>query len=197
MPLHIGVLALQGDFQEHRAVFESLGASVTEVRLPQQLEGLDGLVIPGGESTVIVKLANRYGFPDALRRFVDEGRAVWGTCAGMIVMARELMEPEPKPFSLMDITVSRNWFGRQVDSFETDIPVKGVPGGPVHAVFIRAPAVCEQGEDVKCIARLEDGTPVAVRSGKLMATAFHPELTPDTRIHELFLRMSAGDLSSV
>ena len=178
-------------------MFESLGAAVTEVRLPHQLKGLDGLVIPGGESTVIVKLAHRYDFPDALRRFTDEGGAVWGTCAGMIVMARELLESEPEPFSLMDITVSRNWFGRQVDSFETDIPVKGVPGGPVHAVFIRAPSVREQGDGVECIAKLEDGTPVAVRSGKLMATAFHPELTPDTRIHELFLRMSAGDIPSV
>ncbi|MDA1256793.1 MAG: pyridoxal 5'-phosphate synthase glutaminase subunit PdxT [Chloroflexi bacterium] len=197
MPLNIGVLALQGDFQEHRAMLESLGAIVTEVRLPHQLEGLDGLVIPGGESTAIVKLANRWGIPDALRRFIDNGGAVWGTCAGMIVMARELTEPEPEPFGLMDITVSRNWFGRQVDSFETELSVKGVPGGPIHAVFIRAPSVREQGEDVQCIARLEDGTPVAVRSGKLMATAFHPELTPDTRIHELFLRLSAGDLSSV
>ncbi|MDP6823212.1 MAG: pyridoxal 5'-phosphate synthase glutaminase subunit PdxT [Dehalococcoidia bacterium] len=197
MPLNIGVLALQGDFQEHRAVLEKLGANVTEVRLPHQLEGLDGLVIPGGESTSIAKLAVRYDFPDALRRFIDEGGAVWGTCAGMIVMASKLLEPEPEPFALMDITVSRNSFGRQVDSFETDIPVDGVPGGPVHAVFIRAPSVQGQGEGVECIAKLEDGTPVAVRSGKLMATAFHPELTPDTRIHELFLRLSAGESSPV
>jgi 5'-phosphate synthase pdxT subunit len=115
----------------------------------------------------------------------------------MIVMASALLEPEPEPLSLMDITVSRNSFGRQVDSFETDIPVKGVPGGPVHAVFIRAPSVQDQGEGVECIAQLEDGTPVAVRSGKLMATAFHPELTPDTRIHEMFLRLSAGEPSPV
>ena len=197
MPLNIGVLALQGDFQEHRAMLESLGAAVTEVRLPHQLEGLDGLVIPGGESTTIVKLAHRWDFPDALRRFIDEGGAVWGTCAGMIVMARELLEPDPVPLALMDITVSRNTFGRQVDSFETDIAVDGVSGGPVHAVFIRAPSVQTQGEGVECIAKLDDGTPVAVRSGKLLATAFHPELTPDTRVHELFLRLSAGDLSSV
>ena len=195
MPLNIGVLALQGDFQEHRAVLEKLGAHVTEVRLPHQLEGLDGLVIPGGESTSIVKLANRYDFPDALRRFVDEGGAVWGTCAGMIVMASKLVEPELEPFSLMDITVSRNSFGRQVDSFETDIPMDGIEGGPVHAVFIRAPSVQEQGEGVECIAKLDDGTPVAVRSGTLMATAFHPELTPDPRVHELFLRLTAGELS--
>lgn len=195
MPVNIGVLALQGDFQEHRAVLESLGAEVTEVRLPHQLEGLDGLVIPGGESTAIVKLANRYDFPDALRRFVDEGGAVWGTCAGMIVMARALLEADPEPFGLMDIVVSRNSFGRQIDSFETDILVTGVENGPVHAVFIRAPSVQEYGEDVECIARLDDGTPVAVRSGKLMATAFHPELTPDTRIHELFLRITAGELA--
>jgi 5'-phosphate synthase pdxT subunit len=197
LPLDIGVLALQGDFQEHRAVLESLGAAVIEVRLPHQLEGLDGLVIPGGESTTIVKLVHRWGFPDALRRFIEEGGAVWGTCAGMIVMASELLEPDPKPLSLMDIKVSRNWFGRQVDSFETDILVKGVSGGPVHAVFIRAPSVREHGEGVETIATLRDGTPVAVRSGKLMATAFHPELTPDTRIHELFLRLSAGNLPSV
>jgi 5'-phosphate synthase pdxT subunit len=115
----------------------------------------------------------------------------------MIVMARELLEPDPVPLALMDITVSRNTFGRQVDSFETDIAVDGVSGGPVHAVFIRAPSVQTQGEGVECIAKLDDGTPVAVRSGKLLATAFHPELTPDTRVHELFLRLSAGDLSSV
>ena len=173
------------------------GAETSEVRTLAQLDAVDGLVIPGGESTTIVKLAHRWDFPDALRKFIDEGGAVWGTCAGMIVMARELLEPDPVPLALMDITVSRNSFGRQVDSFETDISVDGVSGGSVHAVFIRAPSVQTQGEGVECIARLEDGTPVAVRSGKLLATAFHPELTPDTRVHELFLRLSAGDLSSV
>lgn len=176
-------------------MLEMLGVNVSEVRLPHQLDGLDGLVIPGGESTAIVKLANRYDFPDALRLFIDNGGAVWGTCAGMIVMASKLVEEEPEPFSLMDITVSRNSFGRQVDSFETDILVKGVSGGPVHAVFIRAPSVKEQGAGVECIATLSDGTPVAVRSGKLMATSFHPELTPDTRIHELFLQLASGELS--
>ncbi len=186
----IGVLALQGDFQEHAAILESLGVEVVEVRLPHQLEGVRGLIIPGGESTTIVKLIDAYDFRPALAEAVAGGMAVWGTCAGMIVLARQLTEPEPEPLGLMDIVVSRNWFGRQVDSFETDVLVDGVPGGPFHAVFIRAPSVRGYGPGVERIATLPDGTPVAVRSGKLIATAFHPELTSDARVHELFLELA-------
>lgn len=189
----IGVLAIQGDFHEHILVLESLGVVASEVRLPKHLEGLDGLIIPGGESTTIVKLADLYGLRDAIRAAVDGGMALWGTCAGMIVIARELTEDRPEPFNLVDMKVSRNWFGRQVDSFEQDLQIEGIEGGPYRCVFIRAPAVAELGNGVKIIASLNGGTPVAVRSGKILATAFHPELTDDTRVHELFLSLAEGE----
>lgn len=195
----IGVLAIQGDFHEHIQVLESLGVETSEVRLPKHLEGLDGLIIPGGESTTIVKLADLYGLREAIRSAVDGGMALWGTCAGMIVIARELAEDRPEPFNLVDMKVSRNWFGRQVDSFEQDIPIEGIEGGPYRCVFIRAPAVTELGNGVEVIASLNGayfngGTPVAVRSGKILATAFHPELTDDTRVHELFLNLAENRL---
>ncbi len=199
----IGVLAIQGDFHEHILVLESLGAEASEVRLPKHLEGLDGLIIPGGESTTIVKLADLYGLREAIRSAVDGGMALWGTCAGMIVIARELTEDRPEPFNLVDIKVSRNWFGRQVDSFEQDLQIEGIEGGPYRCVFIRAPAVAELGNGVKVIASLNGAslnasdnvtTPVAVRSGKILATAFHPELTDDTRVHELFLSLAEEKL---
>lgn len=186
----IGVLALQGDFQEHAAILESLGVGVVEVRLPHQLEGVRGLIIPGGESTTIVKLIDAYGFRPALAEAVAGGMALWGTCAGMIVIARKLMDPYPQPLRLMDITVSRNWFGRQVDSFEVDLEIKCLDGGPFRGVFIRAPAFASLGRDVELLSALEDGTPVAVRSGRIMATAFHPELTDDTRVHEMFVKLA-------
>ena len=188
----IGVLAIQGDFHEHRLVLESLGVDVSEVRLPNQLEGLDGLIIPGGESTTIVKLADLYGLREAIRTAVDGGMALWGTCAGMIVIARELVEDRPEPFALVDMKVSRNWFGRQIDSFEQDLSIRGVDGGPFRCVFIRAPAVTELGDNVETLASVNGNTPVAVRSGKILATAFHPELTDDARVHELFLRIVEG-----
>ncbi len=188
----IGVLAIQGDFHEHILVLESLGVETSEVRLPKHLEGLDGLIIPGGESTTIVMLADLYGLRDAIRSAVDGGMALWGTCAGMIVIARELTEDRPEPFNLVDMKVSRNWFGRQVDSFEQDLQIEGIEGGPYRCVFIRAPAVAELGDGVETIASLNGGTPVAVRSGKILATAFHPELTDDTRVHELFLSLAEG-----
>lgn len=188
----VGVLAIQGDFHEHILVLESLGVETSEVRLPKQLEGLDGLIIPGGESTTIVMLADLYGLRDAIRSAVDGGMALWGTCAGMIVIARELAEDRPEPFNLVDMKVSRNWFGRQVDSFEQDLQIEGIEGGPYRCVFIRAPAVTELGDGVETIASLNGGTPVAVRSGKILATAFHPELTDDTRVHQLFLTLAEG-----
>lgn len=187
----IGVLALQGDFIEHIHVLQKLDVDVVEVRKVSQLDGLDGLIIPGGESTTIRKLMDLFGFSDVLPKLVrDESIALWGTCAGMIVIARELTDPYPQPLGLMDIKVSRNWFGRQVDSFENEFEFKGLEGGPFLAVFIRAPVVEEVGEGVEVIAKLEDGHAVAVRSGNMFATAFHPELTDDLRVHRYFVEMA-------
>ena len=186
----IGVLAVQGDFLEHRQALRRLGIDAPEVRLPEQLDEIDGLIIPGGESTTIVQLIDIYGFRDALHRRAQEGMAIWGTCAGMIVIADRLTDRRPQPLRLMDIEVSRNAFGRQVDSFEADIAFEEIDGAPFHCVFIRAPVVNGVGASVKVLAALEDGRPVAVRQGKMLATAFHPELTGDSRIHELFARMS-------
>lgn len=187
----IGVLAIQGDFLEHRQALARLGVEAPEIRLPHQLEDIDGLIIPGGESTTIAQLIDIYGFRDALRERARHGMAVWGTCAGMIVIADRLTDARPEPLRLMDIEVSRNAFGRQVDSFEADIEFQDIEGAPFHCVFIRAPVVNRVGATVRTLAALDDGRPVAVRQGKLLATAFHPELTGDSRIHELFARMAS------
>ena len=186
----IGVLAVQGDFLEHRHALGLLGIEAPEIRLPHQLDEIDGLIIPGGESTTIVQLIDMYGFRDALRHRSEEGMAIWGTCAGMIVIADRLTDKRPEPLRLMDIEVSRNAFGRQVDSFEADIEFEDIEGAPFHCVFIRAPVVNSVGESVKVLAALDDGRPIAVRQGRMLATAFHPELTSDSRIHELFVRMA-------
>jgi len=185
----VGVLAIQGDFQEHQLVLERIGVDAPEIRLPHQLDDVDGLIIPGGESTTIVQLIDIYGFRETLERKVASGMPVWGTCAGMIVLAERLMEHRPEPLHLMNITVSRNAFGRQVDSFEADLNFSDLEGPPFHAIFIRAPVVTEMGEGVRSLATLDNGRPVAVRQENLLATAFHPELTDDTRIHELFVRI--------
>ena len=185
----VGVLAIQGDFLEHQLVLERIGVDAPEIRLPHQLDDVDGLIIPGGESTTIVQLIDIYGFRETLERKVASGMPVWGTCAGMIVLAERLMEHRPEPLHLMNITVSRNAFGRQVDSFEADLNFSDLEGPPFHAVFIRAPVVTEMGEGVRSLATLDNGRPVAVRQENLLATAFHPELTDDTRIHELFVRI--------
>ena len=166
---------MQGNFREHAAMLRALGADVIEVRKHEQLEGLDGLVIPGGESTAIVRLIGLYGIDEALRRFE---RPVFGTCAGMILLDRDHL-------GLMDIGVRRNAFGRQVRSFEADLDVEH-GGEPVRAVFIRAPWIEEAGPDVEVLAEV-DGHPVLAREGRILVAAFHPELTDDTRIHELFL----------
>ena len=186
----IGALAVQGDFREHRQALNRLGVDAPEIRLPSQLDGLDGLIIPGGESTTIVQLIDIYGFREPLLEKAREGMAVWGTCAGMIVIADRLADPRPDPLRLMDIEVSRNAFGRQVDSFEADIDFQEIGDAPFHGVFIRAPVVTGVGASVKVLARLDDGRPVAVRQGKFLATAFHPELTGDDRIHQLFARIA-------
>jgi 5'-phosphate synthase pdxT subunit len=189
----IGVLALQGDFAEHITALRRLGVKADEVRLPHQVEPLDGLIIPGGESTTIGKLAAEYGLLDAIRRLHAQGKPIWGTCAGMIVLAknvrRGLLGGQPI-LGLMDITVDRNAFGRQVDSFEIDLEVSALGGEPFHAVFIRAPLITAVGPGVEVLARLSDGGVVAAQQGRLLATAFHPELTGDTRFHEYFLRLA-------
>jgi 5'-phosphate synthase pdxT subunit len=194
--MKIGVLALQGDFAEHRAVLRSLGVEALEVRLPSHLEGLDGLIIPGGESTTIGKLADEYGLIQPIRRFAGK-HAIWGTCAGAILLSRDAQRRQPL-LELMDITVERNAFGRQVESFEADIQVSGIEeaGRPFHAIFIRAPLIVRAGPDVIVMASVSSDHDsmapriVAARQGRLLATSFHPELTDDGRIHRYFLGMT-------
>ena len=183
--MKIGVLALQGAFIEHVKMLRQLDVAAAEVRLPHQLKGLDGLIIPGGESTTIGKLATDYGLIEPLRRF-SNCRPTWGTCAGMIFLARDIGIEEQPILGAMDITVDRNAFGRQIDSFETDLHIAGLAGEPFHAVFIRAPVVTAVANGVDVLARLDDGRIVAARQGRLLATAFHPELTNDLRLHSLF-----------
>lgn len=191
--MKIGVLALQGSFIEHRQMLESLGAACVEVRLPTQLDGLDGLIIPGGESTTIGKLAVAYGLMEPLRAF-GQNHAIWGTCAGAIFLSRDALRSQPL-LGLMDIQVERNAFGRQVASFETDLDVPELAQvspdeRPFHAVFIRAPLIAAVGPAAWPLARLEDGRIVAARQGRLLATSFHPELTRDDRFHRYFLAMA-------
>jgi pyridoxal 5'-phosphate synthase pdxT subunit len=171
----IGILAVQGDFREHAAMLRRLGAEPVEVRKPEQLEELDGLVIPGGESTAIMRLVRIYGLEDALRQF---SRPVFGTCAGMILLDRDHL-------GLVDLAVRRNAYGRQVASFEADLALEG-EDEPLRGVFIRAPRVADAGPDVEVIAE-HDGEPVLLRDGRFLVASFHPELTDDTRVHELFL----------
>jgi 5'-phosphate synthase pdxT subunit len=165
-----------------------LGVEAIEVRLPEQLEGLDGLIIPGGESTAIGKLAVKYGLSEAIRRYVSAGHPVYGTCAGMIMLSRDVGMDQPL-FGLMDIKVERNAFGRQLDSFETDLDIPALGNKPFHGVFIRAPRIEDVGKGVEVLAKLEDGTPVAAQEGNMIVTAFHPELTDDLRFHRYFLAM--------
>jgi 5'-phosphate synthase pdxT subunit len=188
-PLTIGVLAVQGDFAEHAAMLRRADPDVVvrEVRTPRDLQGLDGLIVPGGESTTIGKLLVAYGLEQPIRAAAEDGLPVWGTCAGMILLAREIRGGEPDGrIGLMDLTVQRNAFGRQIDSFEVDLPFAGLDR-PIHAVFIRAPIVQATGEQAEVLAQLPDGRVVAARQGNLVATAFHPELTPDTRLHAWFI----------
>jgi 5'-phosphate synthase pdxT subunit len=185
--VRIGVLALQGAFIEHEQMLRRLGVETVEVRLPAHLDGLDGLIIPGGESTTIGKLATDFGLLEPLRRFAAE-RPAWGTCAGLIFLARVAGRDQPL-LGLMDVRVARNAFGRQVDSFEADLSVPALGERPFPAVFIRAPLIEQVGPDVEVLARLDGGRIVAARQRHLLATAFHPELTGDDRFHRLFLEM--------
>ncbi|MCZ2110767.1 MAG: pyridoxal 5'-phosphate synthase glutaminase subunit PdxT [Dehalococcoidia bacterium] len=188
-PLNVGVLALQGDFREHREVLETMGHRVHEIRKAGQLEEIDALIIPGGESTTIARLILSNGFQQPLRDFCASGRPVWGTCAGAILLAKKVDNLDRPGIEAMDITVHRNAFGRQVDSFEAEIEVKGIDDGPFRAVFIRAPLFEEVRPPAEAIATLADGTIVAARQGNLLATSFHPELTGDHRLHALFLSL--------
>jgi len=185
----IGVLALQGDFAEHGSVLRRLGSEALEVRRPEELSGLDGLIIPGGESTTVSRLMAEYDLAEPLRRLAQNSFPVWGTCAGMIVLARHASDLEWPTLAALDIAVRRNAFGRQVDSFETDLTVPCLGAAPFHAVFIRAPIVEEVGDGVEVLASLEDGRVVAVRQGAALATSFHPELTADDRFHRYFLEL--------
>ena len=185
--MNVGVLAIQGDFAEHIAVLKRLGVQGREIRLPDQFADIDGLIIPGGESTTLSRLMNIYDLREPITRMANEGKAIWGTCAGMIMMAKEITEEDPVPLGLMDIGVLRNAFGRQVDSFEQDLTINQLDQVPFHGVFIRAPAIIRVGQEVDIMASLPDGQPVAVCQNKLMATAFHPELTGDNRLHRYFL----------
>ena len=189
----IGVLALQGDVREHLTTLPELGARAVTVRRPEELAGVDALVVPGGESTTMAKLAARFGLLGPLRDAVAGGLPVYGSCAGMIMLADRLLDAPADQVTVggLDVTVRRNAFGRQVDSFESQVEIDGVAGGPVHAVFIRAPWVEQAGEGVQVLGRVvggpADGRIVAVRQGNLVATSFHPELTGDRRVHALFV----------
>jgi 5'-phosphate synthase pdxT subunit len=191
----IGVLALQGDVREHLAVLRGLGAEAVTVRRPEELAAVDGLVLPGGESTTMANLAQRFGLLQPLRDAVAAGLPTYGSCAGMIMLADTVLDAPPGQQTIggLDVTVRRNAFGRQVDSFETEVEIAGVPGGPVHAVFIRAPWVEEVGPGVEVLGRVvggpADGKIVAVRQGSLVATSFHPELTGDPRVHAVFVEL--------
>ena len=190
--LTIGVLALQGAFAEHVAMLERLGARAREVRLPSDLDGLDGLVIPGGESTTIGKLLVAYDLLEPLRALAGRDFPIYGTCAGTILLARDIGALDQPLLGTMDLTVERNAFGRQLQSFETDLQVAGLEGEPFRAVFIRAPAIRGVGDGVVALASLADGTIVAAQQGNKLVSCFHPELTGDDRFHRLFLEQVQG-----
>ena len=197
--MKIGVLALQGAFAEHCSTLRAIGVEAVEVRLPAHLEDIDGLILPGGESTAMRRLIERWEMRGPILDLAASGAPLFGTCAGLIVLARELAGDEEPVLPLLDVTVERNAFGRQLDSFETDLPVPLLGDTPVHAVFIRAPWVEAVGQDVEVLARVGPavdgpaaGRIVAVRQDHLMATSFHPEVGGDTRVHELFLELVRG-----
>ena len=191
--MKIGVLALQGAFIEHIEVLRKVGVEAVEVKLPGQLEDLEGLIIPGGESTTILKLMHGNELFQPLKRKIQAGLPVLGTCAGLICLAKKVSNSQEsflEPLEVMDIEVKRNAFGRQVDSFEADLSVPSLGDKPYHAVFIRAPLIEKVGHKVKVLAKLPDGTIVAARQGKLLVASFHPELTDDLRFHDYFLKIA-------
>ena len=189
--MRIGVLALQGAFHEHQSTLASIGVEGVPVRLPKDLDDVAGLIIPGGESTTMRKLIDRWGLRGPILELADGGAPIFGTCAGMIVLSREITGDEEPILPLLDVTVERNAFGRQLDSFEADLSVPVLGDQPVHGVFIRAPIIERTGPDVDVLARLDDGRIVAVRERNVIATAFHPELAGETRFHRLVATMAA------
>jgi 5'-phosphate synthase pdxT subunit len=193
--MRIGVLALQGAFIEHIEVIRKLQAQAIEVRLPQDLNELDGIIIPGGESTTILKLMHIFKLFQPLKEKIQSGFPVLGTCAGMICLAKRIFNSQEsylEPLGVMDIEVKRNAFGRQVDSFETDLLIPVVGEKPYHAVFIRAPLIAEVKPQVRVLARLPDGTIVAAQQGNILVSSFHPELTDDARFHKYFLKIASS-----
>ncbi len=191
-PPRFGVLALQGAFIEHIRTLQAIGVESVEVRLPEHLEGLDGLILPGGESTTMRRLIERWGLREPILDLARRGAPIFGTCAGMIALARHLDDGEEPILPLLDVTVERNAFGRQLDSFETDLVVPVLGDTPVHAVFIRAPVIARTGPGVDILARLPDRRIVAVRERNIVATAFHPELAGETRFHRLVATMASA-----
>jgi len=192
--VRIGVLRVQGAFAEHEALLQQLGVEVVPVRLPEQLPGLAGLVLPGGESTTMRKLIERWGLRPPILELAAQGAPILGTCAGMILLARHIVDGDEPVLPLLDVSVKRNAFGRQLDSFEADLSVPVLGDTPVHAIFIRAPLVERVGDEVDVLARLGDGRVVAVRQRNVMATSFHPELAGETRFHHLLTTMAAAYL---
>jgi 5'-phosphate synthase pdxT subunit len=187
--MKIGILALQGAFIEHIQMFGQIDVEAVEIRLPGQLEHIGGLVIPGGESTTMMKLMHDYDLVAPVKKLAERHIPIWGTCAGMICLAKHAINPDSsamETLALMDITVRRNAFGRQVDSFEAELQIAGLQGGPFHGVFIRAPYIAKAGSGVQVLATLPDREIVAARQGNLLATSFHPELSGDPRIHRYF-----------
>jgi 5'-phosphate synthase pdxT subunit len=192
--MNIGLLALQGAFIEHASVLKQLGVESKQIRKPAELKGLDGLIIPGGESTTMLNLANNYELIEPLRKMGLDGFPMMGTCAGMILLAKTVTNSDIQTLGLMDIKVMRNAFGRQPDSFETDLAIKALGEKPFHSVFIRAPLIEEAANNVEILAKLDSGTIVAVRQNNLLGMSFHPELADDNRMHEYFLKMVTGNI---
>ncbi len=190
--MRIGVLASQGAFAEHIAILNRLGVEAVAVRLPRELVGLDGLIIPGGESTSISKLMLDYRLTNEMKNLAKNGLPIFGTCAAMVLLAKKIPNFDVEPLGIMDITVRRNAFGRQKDSFETELSIPVLGEKPFPGVFIRAPLIEKAGSGVEIIARLTDGTSVAAKQGRLLSSAFHPELTDDLRFHQYFLDIIAG-----
>ena len=191
MILRIGVLGLQGDFREHVEVLASMGVSTLVVKLPEDLELVDGIIIPGGESTTMGRIMKEVGLDEPLIKKIEGGLPVFGTCAGMILLSKGVVGYDQSTLGVMDIKVERNAYGRQVESFEVDVSIPEIGERPFHAIFIRAPKVVEVGDGVEVLAELE-GSPILLRQKNILASSFHPELTEDRRIHELFIKMIRG-----
>lgn len=190
--MRIGVLRVQGAFAEHETLLRDIGVEVVPVRLPEHLDGLAGLILPGGESTTMRKLIDRWGLRQPILDLATAGAPILGTCAGLILLARDIVDGDEPVLPLLDVSVKRNAFGRQLDSFEADLEVPVLGDTPVHAVFIRAPVVERTGDEVDVLARLEDGSVVAVRQRNVIATAFHPELSGEVRFHRLLTTMAGA-----